>query len=233
MEQYMAPPELVSRGVSVPRASASDINVNALYKMPGIFFSHPNALKEVTNKPDEVMAQKKKNFAVPWKNYLKSMLPHLETIKSSSSSSSSDTEKNKLTPNEIIQWTMSLEKLLVSEEGQAVFRAFLKSEFSEENIEFWLACEDYKATNDSEELRCKANVIYQEFIQPNANKQINIDFSTRNSVTKDLLEPTKATFNGAQKMIFILMERDSYPRFLKSEIFFRLAERHHGNNMRG
>ncbi|NP_001087291.2 regulator of G-protein signaling 1 S homeolog [Xenopus laevis] len=199
--------------------------------MPGIFFSHPNALKEADNKPGEVMAQKKKNFAVDLKNCLKSMLPHLETIKPSSSSS--DTEKNKLTPNEIIQWTMSLEKLLVSEEGQAVFKEFLKSEFSEENIEFWLACEDYKANNDSEELRCKANVIYQEFIQPNAYKQINIDFSTRNSVTKDLLEPTITTFNDAQKMIFVLMERDSYPRFLKSEIFFRLAERHHGNNVRG
>ncbi|KAG8436379.1 hypothetical protein GDO86_007469 [Hymenochirus boettgeri] len=201
--------------------------------MPGIFFSHSNhsVLKEGDRQSDEVMAQKKNSFAMDLKNYLKSILPHLET-----SVKSTNRGKNsfyRLSPDEIIQWTMSLEKLLTSEDGQAIFRDFLKSEFSEENIDFWLACEDYKATNDSNELRNKAEIIYQQFIQPNASKQVNIDFATRNSVTRDLLEPTLTTFKEAQKMIHILMERDSYPRFLKSEIFLRLAESYQGNNMRG
>ncbi|KAM4722844.1 regulator of G-protein signaling 1-like [Rhinophrynus dorsalis] len=207
-----------------------DIPSNSLNKMPGIFFSHsnPNVLKEVENKAEEDMAQKKRHFGMDLKNYLKSMLPHLE-----SSIKSANPGKNKLTPDEIIQWTMSLEKLLSNQAGQIVFRDFLKSEFSEENIEFWLACEDFKTTEASDELRSKAEIIYQEFIQPNANKQINIDFAARNYLTSQLLEPTTTTFNEAQKMIYILMERDSYPRFLKSEIFLKLAERHQGNNMRG
>ncbi|XP_053549748.1 regulator of G-protein signaling 1 [Bombina bombina] len=196
--------------------------------MPGIFFTHsnPSALKEADKKTEE-MTPKKKNF-VDLKNYLKSLLPHLE-----SNIKPANTEKNGLTPDEIIQWSMSLEKLLSNPVGQAVFQDFLKSEFSEENIEFWLACEDYKRTRASDELRSKADIIYQEFIQPDANKQVNIDFITRNLVTSQLLEPSPNVFNEAQKMIYVLMERDSYPRFLKSEIFLNFAERFQGNCARG
>lgn len=57
--------------------------------------------------------------------------------------------------------------------GQGVFREFLKSEFSEENIEFWLACEDYKKTK-SDNLQGKAERIYEEFVQSDAVKQVCI-----------------------------------------------------------
>lgn len=55
--------------------------------------------------------------------------------------------------------------------GQGIFREFLKSEFSEENIEFWLACEDYKKTK-SDYLHSKAERIYEEFVQSDAIKQV-------------------------------------------------------------
>lgn len=57
--------------------------------------------------------------------------------------------------------------------GQGVFREFLKSEFSEENIEFWLACEDYKKTK-SDHLHGKAERIYEEFVQSDAIRQVCI-----------------------------------------------------------
>lgn len=59
--------------------------------------------------------------------------------------------------------------------GQDVFRSFLKSEFSEENIEFWLACEDYKKT-ESDLLHCKAEKIYKAFVHSDAAKQVSIKF---------------------------------------------------------
>lgn len=52
-----------------------------------------------------------------------------------------------------------------------MFREFLKSEFSEENIEFWLACEDYKKTK-TDHLHGKAERIYEEFVQSDAIKQV-------------------------------------------------------------
>ncbi|TMW44818.1 hypothetical protein DOY81_010102, partial [Sarcophaga bullata] len=41
---------------------------------------------------------------------------------------------------EIRSWGHSFDKLMKSPSGRKVFRDFLRSEFSEENILFWLAC---------------------------------------------------------------------------------------------
>lgn len=56
--------------------------------------------------------------------------------------------------------------------GQALFRDFLKSEFCEENLDFWLACQEFRSTNSPEELRRRATSIYEEFVRANANQQV-------------------------------------------------------------
>lgn len=56
--------------------------------------------------------------------------------------------------------------------GQIVFREFLKSEFCEENLDFWLACQDFKRFEEPEELRRTATNIYEEFIRADAPKQV-------------------------------------------------------------
>lgn len=60
-----------------------------------------------------------------------------------------------------------------SPDGVAAFRTFLKSEFSEENVEFWLACEDFKKTKSSTKIALKAQKIYSDFIQADAPKEVN------------------------------------------------------------
>ncbi|KAM3668492.1 regulator of G-protein signaling 1 isoform 1-T1 [Ammospiza maritima maritima] len=141
--------------------------------MPGFFFSHDN-MTELNGKEDcklakgKVHKKKQKAFGADLKSYLKCMVPHIESgIKTSSS------RNVVLSAEEVIQWSQSLEKLLASQSGQGVFREFLKSEFSEENIEFWLACEDYKKTK-SDHLHGKAERIYEEFVQSDAVKQVCI-----------------------------------------------------------
>lgn len=57
-------------------------------------------------------------------------------------------------------------------DGLAAFRAFLKTEFSDENIEFWLACEDYKKIKSPAKLVSKANKIYKEFIEVQAPREV-------------------------------------------------------------
>uniref|UniRef100_A0A672M402 Regulator of G protein signaling 13 n=1 Tax=Sinocyclocheilus grahami TaxID=75366 RepID=A0A672M402_SINGR len=56
---------------------------------------------------------------------------------------------NRLNPSESLLWSQSLENLLRSKYGMATFHTFLKSEFSDENIEFWLVCEDFKKIRSS------------------------------------------------------------------------------------
>lgn len=60
----------------------------------------------------------------------------------------------------------------LSLDGLAAFRAFLKSEFCEENIEFWLACEDFKKTKSPQKLSSKARKIYTDFIEKEAPKEV-------------------------------------------------------------
>lgn len=57
-------------------------------------------------------------------------------------------------------------------DGLAAFRTFLKSEFSDENIEFWMACEEYKKIKNSSKLLSKATKIYKEFIDSQAPREV-------------------------------------------------------------
>lgn len=57
-------------------------------------------------------------------------------------------------------------------DGRATFKSFLKSEFSEENLEFWVACEDYKKIKSPVKMAEKAKQIYEEFIQTEAPKEV-------------------------------------------------------------
>lgn len=58
-------------------------------------------------------------------------------------------------------------------DGVALFRLFLQREFSDENIEFWLACEDYKKIIDPEKLRMRAKQIYTDFVALQSSKEVN------------------------------------------------------------
>ncbi|XP_069792397.1 regulator of G-protein signaling 5-like [Narcine bancroftii] len=144
------------------------------------------------------------------KTYGSEQVNHIEEAKSRPSS------------EEAKKWKQSLDKMLSQKHGLAAFRAFLCSEYSEENIEFWLACEDYKKTRSPEKRASKAKKIYLEFIEVDAPKQINIDYETKDFTKKHLLEPTISSFDVAQNKIYNLMEKDSYARFLRSEMYLNL-----------
>ncbi|XP_070765164.1 regulator of G-protein signaling 21 [Enoplosus armatus] len=119
----------------------------------------------------------------------------------------------------------TMENLLRDKKYLAAFHAFLRSEFSEENIEFWLACEDYKSTASPDVLRWKSEEIYQKFIQPTASREINVDHHIREKIESSLEEPTLSCFDEAQKHVYLLMERDSCPRFLHSDAYMSLKHK--------
>ncbi|XP_021503153.1 regulator of G-protein signaling 1 [Meriones unguiculatus] len=207
---------------------AAAISMPKLDKMPEMVFSaSPKNLKEPSHSllDDKTQKKKPKTFGMDVKAYLRSMIPHLESGMKSSRS------KDILSAEEVIQWSQSLEKLLANQTGQNVFGNFLKSEFSDENIEFWLACEDYKKT-ESHLLHRKAENIYKTFVHSDAVKQINIDFHTRESTAKKIKAPTPTSFDEAQKVIYALMEKDSYPRFLKSNIYLNLLNDLQANSLK-
>uniref|UniRef100_A0A2K6EH79 Regulator of G-protein signaling 4 n=2 Tax=Propithecus coquereli TaxID=379532 RepID=A0A2K6EH79_PROCO len=129
----------------------------------------------------------------------------------------------RVSQEEVKKWAESLENLITHECGLAAFKAFLKSEYSEENIDFWISCEEYKKIKSPSKLSPKAKKIYNEFISVQATKEVNLDSCTREETSRNMLEPTITCFDEAQKKIFNLMEKDSYRRFLKSRFYLDLA----------
>ncbi|XP_072130657.1 regulator of G-protein signaling 21-like [Mobula birostris] len=130
-----------------------------------------------------------------------------------------------VTLEEALLWSESVDNLLYHKAGQVAFRNFLRKEFSEENIDFWLACEAYRKINSPEKMASTARKIYSEFIKVEAPNEINIDFTTRENITKDINEPTQSSFDTAQNIIHSLMAKDPYPRFLKSDSYLELINK--------
>ncbi|XP_037536718.1 regulator of G-protein signaling 3 [Nematolebias whitei] len=131
---------------------------------------------------------------------------------------------NRPSLGEVLRWAESLEALLTNQYGVAVFRHFLRSEFSEENLDFWLAVETFKSTRPFSKMAAKAEKIFNEFISSNAVRQVNVDSFVRESTNQSLrFEVNPASFQLAQDQIFTLMETDSYPRFLRSRLYAQLA----------
>lgn len=55
-----------------------------------------------------------------------------------------------------------------------MFREFLKCEYSEENILFWLACEDLKNETDPKVIEEKCRAIYDDYISILSPKEVRV-----------------------------------------------------------
>lgn len=66
-------------------------------------------------------------------------------------------------------------------DGLQLFREFLRTEFSDENIEFWIACEEYKSS-DATEFAQNAQDIFTDFIAVQAPKEVSVFRSCRSTL---------------------------------------------------
>uniref|UniRef100_A0A2R5LCN5 Putative regulator of g protein signaling n=1 Tax=Ornithodoros turicata TaxID=34597 RepID=A0A2R5LCN5_9ACAR len=116
-------------------------------------------------------------------------------------------------------WVTGFDRLLYDPLGLLVFAEFLKKEFSQENIFFWVACEQYKKIQDVTERRTVAREIYQRHLAPGALEPVNVDARSQQGTQKGLEDADPDLFTIAQRHIFHLMKFDCYQRFLKSDLF--------------
>lgn len=63
-------------------------------------------------------------------------------------------------------------------EGRDKFREFLRSEFSEENVLFWLACEELKKQTNPDSIEERARSIYEDYISILSPKEVEKIVST-------------------------------------------------------
>lgn len=130
--------------------------------------------------------------------------------------------KGRFTRGELGKWAESLNALLESRAGVSVFEAFLRSEFSEENLQFYLACEQYRHSSNNFSLQRRAKDICATYVQPGASREVNLDSKTRELTMQLLQAPSHTSLSHAQKRIYTLLDTDCYPRFLQSNIYLSL-----------
>ncbi|EFB18828.1 hypothetical protein PANDA_015286, partial [Ailuropoda melanoleuca] len=128
-------------------------------------------------------------------------------------------------PEDVRSWAQSFDKLMHSPAGRSVFREFLRTEYSEENMLFWLACEELKAEANQHVVDEKARLIYEDYVSILSPKEVSLDSRVREGINKKMQEPSAHTFDDAQLQIYTLMHRDSYPRFLSSPAYRALLLR--------
>ncbi|KAJ7332162.1 hypothetical protein JRQ81_014342 [Phrynocephalus forsythii] len=130
----------------------------------------------------------------------------------------------KPTTEEVKGWSQSFDKLMKNPAGRNVFREFLRTEYSEENMLFWLACEELKSECNKHAIEEKARMIYEDYISILSPKEVSLDSRVREGINRKMQEPSSHTFDDAQLQIYTLMHRDSYPRFLNSSIYKALLQ---------
>ncbi|XP_067937478.1 regulator of G-protein signaling rgs-2-like [Watersipora subatra] len=127
--------------------------------------------------------------------------------------------RTRLDREEVLSWGKSFKALIESKDGRAVFRSFLKKEYSQENILFYEACEELKQLTDDQEIFDKARNIYDDYISTWSPREVSLDSVLRDEIQERMINPDKDMFNNANDHIYNLMLRDSYPRFKTSDIY--------------
>merc|ERR1711990_775769 len=95
-------------------------------------------------------------------------------------------EISSLTLSEIQAWSESFERLMASLGGRRVFREFLRCEYSEENILFWMACEDLKKETSPEKVEEKARMIYEDYVSILSPREVSLDSRVREIINKNI-----------------------------------------------
>ena len=57
-------------------------------------------------------------------------------------------------------------------DGPVVYAAYLKTEHSDENIKFWMACETYKKAASQRSRTSRAKKLYRTYIQPESPREV-------------------------------------------------------------
>ncbi|XP_075720570.1 regulator of G-protein signaling 17 isoform X3 [Rhinoderma darwinii] len=135
------------------------------------------------------------------------------------------------TTEEIVSWSHNFDKMMKSPAGRNLFREFLRTEYSEENLLFWLACEDLKNEENKKLVEEKARNIYEDYISILSPKEVSLDSRVREVINRNLLDPTPHMYEDAQLQIYTLMHRDSFPRFLNSQVFKTILESTEGSTI--
>ncbi|XP_006873891.1 PREDICTED: axin-1 isoform X1 [Chrysochloris asiatica] len=125
-----------------------------------------------------------------------------------------------------LKWAESLHSLLDDQDGIHLFKTFLKQEDCVDLLDFWFACSGFRKLepcDSNEEKRLKlAKAIYRKYILDSNGIVSRQTKPATKSFIKDCImrqQIDPATFDQAQTEVQSTMEGNTYPSFLKSDIY--------------
>ncbi|KAK3537331.1 hypothetical protein QTP70_008225 [Hemibagrus guttatus] len=127
------------------------------------------------------------------------------------------------TQSRVKRWGFRIDEVLKDPAGREQFLKFLESEFSSENLRFWLAVQELKK-RPIREVPSRVQEIWQEFLASGAPSAINVDSKSYDKTTQNVKDPGRYAFEDAQEHIYKLMKSDSYSRFIRSSAYQELLQ---------
>ncbi|NWS36422.1 RGS13 protein, partial [Polioptila caerulea] len=131
---------------------------------------------------------------------------------------------SKVSLEEVLQWSQSFENLVMSKYGPMIYQTYLKTEHSDENIEFWLVCKAYKKIKSQRRRISMARKLFRSYIHPQAPNEMNINSPARKAIVRNIQESTQSCFDEARRITYMHVERDSYPQFLELQLYQKLKQ---------
>jgi CRP-like cAMP-binding protein len=142
---------------------------------------------------------------------------------------------------------VGLRSVLYHPVGLQNFEAFLKAEFSEENLKFWKKCREYREMKEHKLLLAAApaeaaqyqrvlteaaRAIYDTYVNEKADLQVNLKAERRKALLARITAtepaatdaPTETWFDECAQEILDLLKTDTYSRFKKGALFASFLE---------
>jgi len=128
------------------------------------------------------------------------------------------------TEKRVRRWAISLEDIIMDPLGVQELLAYMKKEYSHENLRFWLAVQELKRGPGSDtKIKKKVKEIFDEFLSKGAKAEINIDGKTMEETRIAMKTPSRYTYDKAADHVYLLLlKKDCYPRFIRSEHYKNL-----------
>ena len=117
-------------------------------------------------------------------------------------------------------------KVLLFSEGRKIFRAFLRCEYSEENILFWLACEDLKRERSPELIEEKARIIYEDYVSilsPREVRRPQEQERSRRGKIASCIQTARDSFNIDHRNAYAVLVKNSGLKKFRKVYFDKLS----------